>query len=93
MSAESLLDLLVQAAQNGPDKGITVHDSAGNERSPSFLTYGALLSLAKQMSMNLRQLADVEGKVVLTYFPDHQDNIIWFWTVVAEAITSSTGSD
>lgn len=27
------------------------------------MTYEALLALAKQMSMNLRQLADVEGKV------------------------------
>lgn len=83
MSAGNLLDLLVQAAQNGPEKGMMVYDSAENESNPSFMTYEALLALAKQMSMNLRQLADVEGKVVLMYFSDHLDNITWFWAIVA----------
>ncbi|KFZ16996.1 hypothetical protein V501_01955 [Pseudogymnoascus sp. VKM F-4519 (FW-2642)] len=66
MSAGNLLDLLVQAAQNSPERGIMVYDTAENERNPSFMTYEALLALAKQMSMNLRQLADVEGDIEYT---------------------------
>jgi acyl-CoA synthetase (AMP-forming)/AMP-acid ligase II len=83
MSAGNLLDVLVQAAQNGPENGMMVYDTAENERNPPFMTYETLLAMAKQMPMNLRQLADVEGKVVLMYFSDHLDNIKWFWAIVA----------
>ncbi|KFY74647.1 hypothetical protein V499_05310 [Pseudogymnoascus sp. VKM F-103] len=44
MSAGNLLDLLVRAAQNGPERGIMVYDTAENEHNPSFMTYrGSLI--------------------------------------------------
>ncbi|KAK5988273.1 Microperfuranone synthase [Cladobotryum mycophilum] len=83
MLVNNLLKLLGQAAVDGPDKGITVYHSGSNGGSPSFLAYGDLLAATKQRSMQLRQLASTEGKVVLMYFADHLDSITWFWSIVA----------
>jgi len=82
MLTGNLLDLLSEAAKNGPSKGITAYHSGGGGSNTSFLTYENLLAQSKQRSMQIRKLVGVEKKVVLMYFADHLESITWFWAII-----------
>ncbi|KAJ6076960.1 NRPS-like protein [Penicillium canescens] len=83
MSIRNLLDLLVQAANNGAGKGVLTDNGNGNDSS-TLLTYEQLLVLAQLRSTQLLQRVDVDIKyqVILLYAADHLESITWFWAII-----------
>jgi acyl-CoA synthetase (AMP-forming)/AMP-acid ligase II len=82
MLIQNLLNLLLRAAEHPSGNGLTFHHS-NSKRNPSSISYKALLELIEQRSMQLQEVESIDTKVVLIYFTDNLDSIIWFWTVVA----------
>ena len=81
MSIQNLLSLLERAAQDPSGKGIVVYLNSSKADS-LFLTYKSLLGLVEQRSIQLQKMESVDSMVVLMYFTDHLDSIIWFWAIV-----------
>lgn len=77
----NLFDLFNRAAQDPRGSAVTVY---GPDHVNGFtLTYQSLLTLAEHKSIQLQQkLGRIDTKVVLVYFTDHLDGIVWFWAVV-----------
>lgn len=78
---QNLFDLLSHAAKDPRESAITVYNT--NSKDGSMLTYQSLLALAKNKSIQLQQrFGSINDKVVLMYFDNHLDGIVWFWAIV-----------
>lgn len=83
MAVQNLSDLLSRAAaqHTGQDAAITIYGS-DSEKSLE-LSYRSLQSLSTRRSAQLgRNLGNLNGKIVLMYFQDHLNSLIWFWAIV-----------
>jgi acyl-CoA synthetase (AMP-forming)/AMP-acid ligase II len=81
MAIQNLSELLASAAEDPSGNAVTVYDP--NNENGITLTYRSLLALAAHKAIQLQQkLGDVASKVVLIYFHNHLDGIVWFWAVV-----------
>jgi acyl-CoA synthetase (AMP-forming)/AMP-acid ligase II len=81
MESQNLLGILVSAAKQVNQNGIHVHRPSSNVYQ--YLTYKFLLSQAERRSKQLERLGSINDKVILMYFTDHLDSIVWFWSIVA----------
>lgn len=78
---QNLFDLLSYAAKDPRGSAITVYNT--NSEDGFTLTYQSLLALAENKSIQLQQkFGSINDKVVLVYFTNHLDGIVWFWAVV-----------
>jgi hypothetical protein len=82
MSIINLLCLLEQAVKDDSGKGITVY-IPNSITSSLFLPYKTVCCLVEQRSTQLQTLSSIDTNVILMYFADHLDGIIWFWAARA----------
>lgn len=79
----TLLHLLQVAAYEHPTKGQIFLEN-GIDGPKTSMLYSELLSQATINAAKLRAAGIVEpGKVVVVYFENHTDNIVWTWSVIA----------
>lgn len=79
----TLLQLLRLAAYEHPTKGQIFLEN-GIDGPQTSMPYSELLSQATINAAKLKTAGIVEpGKVVVVYFANHADNIVWTWSVIA----------
>jgi hypothetical protein len=81
MESQNLLGILVSAAKQVNQNGVHVHRPSSHIYQ--YFTYKFLLSQAEHRSKQLERLGSIDNKVILIYFTDHLDSIVWFWSIVA----------
>ncbi|KAI5367216.1 Putative AMP-dependent synthetase/ligase, thioesterase, phosphopantetheine binding ACP [Septoria linicola] len=78
-----LIDLLKNAASNQPENGFLFLED-GLDKPATRVTYAELYAKAKD---NARRLIDAgivrRGEKVIIYFDNHEDNILYFWSVIS----------
>ncbi|KAL1301853.1 hypothetical protein AAFC00_006038 [Neodothiora populina] len=82
-SPATLLQLLQRAALEYPSKGQVFLDD-GLDGPETTLSYPELLSRATFNAGKLKAAEIAEpGKIVVVYFENHRDNVLWTWSVIA----------
>ncbi|KAM3425219.1 hypothetical protein BST61_g7174 [Cercospora zeina] len=78
-----IIDLLKNAAEKHAENGFLYLENGSNEPATR-VTFPELYAQAKN---NARRLVDAglvtKGQKVITYFDDHKQNVLWFWSVTA----------
>ncbi|TPX69583.1 hypothetical protein SpCBS45565_g02367 [Spizellomyces sp. 'palustris'] len=71
--------ILVRCARRYPGRGLYYVASVSGIENPTFTTYMELLNRAVLISSALKAKGLSQGRVIVLYFSNHQDNIEYFW--------------
>ncbi|CCC14582.1 hypothetical protein SMACR_09570 [Sordaria macrospora] len=84
---KNVFDVLLQAAQDTPDKGLSIYPKGQTQAPPHRITYLQLLHEAIALSRLVRGIPGTGPEtIVLLHLDDHQDNVLWFWATVAAGL-------
>ncbi|KAF2103337.1 acetyl-CoA synthetase-like protein [Rhizodiscina lignyota] len=87
LEVTNLHSILLKAATNQVENGITVYSLGSTEHSNE-ITYTDLLDMGRQNAKKLLQIEKTNpNKVVLLHFDDHMNSIVWFWSTVIAGFT------
>ncbi|KAK3398801.1 hypothetical protein B0T20DRAFT_479547 [Sordaria brevicollis] len=83
----NVFDVLLQAAQDTPDKGLSIYPKGQTKAAPTRITYLQLLHEAVALSRLLRGIPGVGPEtIVLLHLDDHEDNVLWLWATIAAGL-------
>ncbi|KAK4143700.1 uncharacterized protein C8A04DRAFT_28693 [Dichotomopilus funicola] len=84
----NILDVLVRAAQNSPDKGLLIYPSGQSKATkPQQLTYASLLQEAAALSQVVANIPSVTPEsIILIHLDSHLHNVLWLWATIAAGL-------
>ncbi|KAI0182604.1 hypothetical protein EV127DRAFT_449170, partial [Xylaria flabelliformis] len=92
--ARNVFEVLVQAAFNAPEKGLTVLPQGWDSNAlPERLSYSQLLKKACVTSQLVKTIPGIcPNTIVLLHLDNHRDNVFWLWAVVAGGFVPAMSS-